>query len=106
MMTKNRNRVYITDSMVLTALGIGIGYWIIESLLYVFMSYRFNFIDRLFGPDLAGISARVIVICLLLMFGSHAQYTINKRKNLEAELMKMKDKNEMLENELNQFKSR
>lgn len=102
---KNRNRVYITDRMVMTALGLGVGYWVIESLLYVFLSYRFTFMERLFGPDLGGISARIIVICLFLMFGSHAQFTINQRKNLEAELMEMKRQNETLKNELDHLKN-
>ena len=90
--------------MVLIGLGIGAAYWIIECLLYVFLSYRINFFDRLIGPDLAGLSTRLIVICLFLIFGSHAQYTFNQRKSAERELAEMKAANEALKKELAQLK--
>jgi hypothetical protein len=106
MKEQNKNIVHISDRMVLTALGLGIGYWLIETVLYIFLSYQINFMERLFGPDLAGISARLIVICLFLIFGSHAQVTINERRHLELELNELKQKNEMLEKELNQRNNR
>jgi len=100
MMGKNSNRVYLTDQMVLVGLGLGLAYWIIECLLYVFMTYEINFQDRLLGPDLNGLSTRIIVLCLFLIFGSHAQYTINERKRMEVELLKMKEMNEKLKQEV------
>ena len=39
-MGENGNRVYLTDKMVLFGIGIGAAYWIIECLLYVFLSYQ------------------------------------------------------------------
>jgi len=105
MMDENRIRVYLTDGMVLIGLGLGAAYWIIECLLYVFLAYEINFLDRLIGPDISGLSTRIIVICLFLIFGSHAQYTINKRKRTEAELLKMKEVNEKLKQELEALKN-
>ncbi len=105
MMDENKIRVYLTDGMVLIGLGLGVAYWIIEGLLYVFLAYEINFLDRLFGPDISGLSTRIIVICLFLIFGSHAQYTINKRKRTEAELLKMKEVNEKLKQELEALKN-
>jgi hypothetical protein len=86
--------------MVLIGLGLGIIYWIIETLLYVFVSYELNFFDRLFGPDLAGICTRVIVLCMFLIFGSHVQYTMNQRKRADAELEALKEANLALQQKL------
>ena len=104
-MDEKRNRVYFTDKMVLIGFGIGAAYWIIECLLYVFLSYQTNFTDRLLGPTFDELSTRIIVICLFLIFGSHSQYTINKRKRVEEELLQLKEENEILKRDLEEQKS-
>jgi len=101
MAVNKKTSVYLSDRMVLVGLGLGIVYWIIETLLYVFLSYELNFFDRLFGPDLAGVCTRVIVLCLFLIFGSHVQYTLNQRKKTEAELERLKEANFVLQQQLN-----
>jgi hypothetical protein len=103
---KDENRVRLTDKMVLIGLGIGVAYWIIECVLYLFLSYEFSFLDRLLGPDLNGLSTRIIVICLFLMFGSHAQYTINKRKKTDGELQELRRTVDKLRLELESFKNK
>ena len=105
MMDENKIRVYLTDGMVLIGLGLGAAYWIIDCLLYIFLAYEINFLDRLIGPDISGLSTRIIVVCLFLIFGSHAQYIIKKRKLTEAELLKMKEVNEKLKQELEALKN-
>ena len=104
MSDKEGTRVYLTDRMVLTALGLGFVYWVIETLLYAFLSYRLSFTERLFGPDLGGLSTRLVVICLFLIFGSHAQYTFNKRRQAEEEVCALKEKNESLKEEVQKLK--
>lgn len=106
MRDNNRNRVYLTDRMVLIGLGFGIIYWIIETLLYVILSYERFFFNRLFGPDLSEVCTRIIVLCLFLIFGTHAQYTFNKRKHAEAELEKLKETNEKLQREIMELKKK
>ncbi len=105
MINEKRNRVYLTDGMVLIGLGIGAAYWIIDCFIYIFLAYEINFSDRLFGPDLSGLSTRIIVICLFLIFGSHAQYKINKQKQIEAELLKIKEMNKKLQQDLEALKN-
>ncbi len=85
---KNKVRVYITDRMVLAGFAFGIVYWFIDTFVYVMFSYQLNFFQRLFGPDLVGICTRLIVLCLFIVFGAHAQFAINERKLAEAELLK------------------
>ena len=100
MTAKEKTRVYLSDRMVLLGLGLGIIYWLIETLLYVFMSYELNFFDRLFGPDLAGVCTRVIVLCLFLIFGSHVQYTLNQRKKADTEVDRLEAANRELQQAL------
>ncbi len=59
--------------LVLVGIGLGALYWFVESLLYLFLSEDLNFFRHLFSPDLAAIYRRGIVICLLVLFGSHCQ---------------------------------
>ena len=100
MTADKKTSVYLSDRMVLVGLGLGIVYWIVETLLYVFLSYELRFFDRFFGPDLAGICTRVIVLCLFLIFGSHVQYTLNQRKKTDAELARLKETNLALQQQL------
>ena len=72
----------------MTSIGIvlAICYWILESVLNVFLTNEVNFLKLLLGPDINAIWPRVIVFCLFLIFGSHVQYTINSRRKAEEAL--------------------
>jgi hypothetical protein len=93
---KNKVRVYLTDRMVLAGFAFGIVYWLIDTFVYVMFSYQLNFFQRLLGPDLSGICTRLIVLCLFIVFGAHAQFTINERKLAEAELLKYHNEHKTL----------
>ena len=97
------NRVYLTDRMLLIGMGLGIIYWILETFLYVIQTSHTNFVVYLFGPDLSGLSTRIIVFCLFLIFGSHAQYTINLRRRAENKMIELKDMNAKLEQEISKL---
>ena len=76
-------RVGLTDKMVLIGLGIAGIYWILDIILSLFIADDFSIGSRLFGVGYDDIWPRLIVICLFVIFGSHAQYTINERKKAE-----------------------
>ena len=76
-------RVGLTDKMVLIGLGIAGIYWILDITLSLFVADDFSIGSRLFGVGYDDIWPRLIVICLFVIFGSHAQYTINERKKAE-----------------------
>jgi PAS domain S-box-containing protein len=76
----------LADNMVLTVTLIAIIYWVLDSILNLFFSNRFNLIAELFGPDLYDVYIRVIVLCLFIIFGSHAQAIINKLKVAKKKL--------------------
>ncbi|MDX2512359.1 MAG: PAS domain S-box protein, partial [Desulfobacterales bacterium] len=85
-------RVYLTDHMVLLGFALAIVYWILDSILYVFLSYDVDFFYHITGLNLNEIWTRMIVCCLFIIFGSHSQYTINKRKIIERQLQKSEEK--------------
>ena len=76
----------IPDSMVLAVILIACIYWLLDSILNIFFENKFNLIAELIGPDLYDIYLRVIVLCLFVMFGSHAQSIINKLKDAKQKL--------------------
>lgn len=76
----------LSDNMVLAVTGIATIYWVLDSILNLFFSNRFNLVAELFGPDLYDVYIRVVVLCLFIIFGSHAQAIINKLKLAKKKL--------------------
>ena len=85
-------RVYLNDHMVLLGFGLAAIYWVLDSVLFIFLNYDVNIFYRFFGINLSEVWTRLIVTCLFIIFGSHAQYTINKRRLVESELQKSEEK--------------
>ena len=83
----NSKRINLADQMVLIGIFLAFLYWGIESFLNVFSPEEINFYRQIFGPNVSEIWMRLIVICLFMIFGSHVQYTINKRKKAEMDLL-------------------
>jgi len=75
-----------SDSMVIAVIFIACIYWVLDSILNIFFANKFNLIAELIGPDLYDIYLRVIVLCLFVMFGSHAQSIINKLRDAKQKL--------------------
>jgi two-component system cell cycle sensor histidine kinase/response regulator CckA len=80
-----------TDYMVLSGLLIATIFWLIDSVLHIFFFNEFDIVLQLIGPNQYNIAIRLIVLCLFILFGSHAQYTINARKKAEQELIDYKN---------------
>lgn len=99
MPSEESRRVFLTDKMVLTGIGLGILYWIIETAYNVFTLDGVGFLDCLFGGGLTGIGTRIIVICLFIVFGAHIQYNINKRRQVESELAGLRAEVEKIKSE-------
>jgi PAS domain S-box-containing protein len=89
---KQKIQVHFWDQMVLIGFGLALFYSVFDSFLYLFTDYDVNFFQRLMGPDRSEIISRVIILCLFIIFGSHAQYTINQRKMVEARLRRSEER--------------
>ncbi len=82
----------LADQMVLIGIFLAFLYWALESFINVFSPEEVNFYRELFGPNVSEMWLRLIVLCLFLIFGSHVQYTINKRKQAEQALRESEEK--------------
>jgi two-component system sensor histidine kinase/response regulator len=83
---KQKIRVRFWDQMVLIGFGLALFYSVFDSVLYIFTEYDVNFFQRLFGPGLSEVWSRLTILCLFIIFGSHAQYAVNQRKLAEEAL--------------------
>ena len=86
MTAKNKNRFHFTDRMVLIGFVIAAVYWILDSIMSIFLSSQGYFLQRVLGSGMNEIWTRLIVLCLFIIFGSHAQFTINERKAMAEKL--------------------
>ena len=80
------------DSMVVTGIGLACFYWVCESFMYFFLEPEANIFQYLLGPDTFQTWTRILVLCLFAIFGSHVQYTFNKRKAADEALRKSEEK--------------
>jgi class 3 adenylate cyclase len=80
------NRVHFTDQMVLIGCGIAVVYWLLDSIVAIFLSSEGPILSRILGADMQDVWTRLIVLCLFVIFGSHAQYTINERRVVAKKL--------------------
>jgi two-component system sensor histidine kinase/response regulator len=87
----NPRNVSLSDSMVLIGCGLSAAYWILEAFMHYLM-YDVDFVQRLFGFDPNEIMLRVLVLCFFLIFGSHAQYTVNLRIQAEEARQKSEER--------------
>jgi len=80
MKDKKRSRVFIRDYMVLIALGLGAFYWIFDAFFSMFLAKSgLNPFQLLVTSEPGAGWTRLIVLCLFVIFGSHAQFTIKER---------------------------
>jgi response regulator RpfG family c-di-GMP phosphodiesterase len=84
---KISKRFNLADQMVLIGIFLAFLYWGLEAFLNVFSPEEINFYRQIFGPNVSEMWMRLIVLCLFMIFGSHVQHIINKRKKAETELL-------------------
>ncbi len=89
---KKTLRVHIWDHMVLIGIGLALFYTVFESILYLFLTHDVDFFQRLFGSDMSALWSRIAILCLFLIFGSYAQFTINQHSIAEAALRESEEK--------------
>ena len=80
------------NSILITGIVIACFYWVCESFMYFFMAPEANIFQHLLGPNLFQTFTRVLVRCLLAIFGSHIQYTLNKERKADEALRVSEEK--------------
>ena len=89
---KTKNRTGFLDSIVITGIGIAAIYWILESFMFFFLSPEANIVHHLLGEDMFETLTRVLVLCMFLIFGSHIQYNVNRRREADRAMKQQDEK--------------
>ena len=89
---KFKKPLNLADQTVLVGIFLAFLYWGLESFINVFSPEEVSFYREIFGPNVSEMWMRLIVLCLFMIFGSHVQYTINKRKKVEQALKESEEK--------------
>ena len=99
-MSSRKKKAIFSEEIIIITIGIAIVYWIIDSIFWVFAKVDIGFFGHIFRPDLGEMGARIIVVCLFAIFGSHAHQMIKKYKNAQKEIEHLKTANEQLAQEI------
>ena len=104
-MNNNKGREGFATFYIYLSLGIiAIVYWFIASVLdsyriviveyfpQLFLSHSSDFTKHFIGTNLYELISRIIVLCFFVIFVSHIQYSLNKRKKAEENMKKSEKK--------------
>ena len=78
------NRVH--DRLTLIGICLGGVFWIIESLMHVFVFHRISIVESVFSPEPHEAWMRLIIVGMFVCFGIYAQLLMNARKQAQAAL--------------------
>jgi PAS domain S-box-containing protein len=80
----------LSQNFIWVGIGLGLLYWFLESWIHVGLLQQGTLIEQILDPDAHETWKRVLVITLLIIFSLYAQYSINMRRQTEAELNERK----------------
>ena len=84
MKSKSTKHISISEHLILLGIGLAALYWILESVLHVFVFHEGALTEQILGPDPNEIWMRLLIMSLIIMFSVYAQITITKRKQAAA----------------------
>jgi hypothetical protein len=99
-MPSRKKKGLFSEEIIVITIGIAIVYWIIDSIFMVFAGVDVGFFGHIFRPDLGETGARIIVVCLFAIFGSHTHQMIKKQKNAQKEIELLKTANKKFAREI------
>ncbi len=92
--------------MLLISVGLAMVYWLIDSIFWVFSHVELGFFAHFFRSDLGELGSRIIVVCLIVIFGSHAQYSIKTKKKSDKQIRELEELNAKLQQEISELKAK
>ncbi|MBW2482179.1 MAG: PAS domain S-box protein, partial [Deltaproteobacteria bacterium] len=96
---RHPNSVISAQSFIWIGIGIGLLYWLLESLMHITVFGEGPFMEHVFTPDVHEIWKRLSVFVLIILFSIYAQRSINIRRRTEAALAdREKELSRILEN--------
>ena len=93
------NSIVSTQNFIWIGLGVGLLYWLLESLMHITVFGQGHFHDHVFTLDAHEIWKRLLVTVLIILFSIYAQRSINIRRRTEMALAdREKELSRILEN--------
>jgi len=89
---KKAKKITMADSMLIVGIACSIFYWLFEYLFEFYLSAKPVVYKDIFGFDITFVGSNIILFCIFLIFGSHAQYTMKNRIKAENALKKSEEK--------------
>jgi PAS domain S-box-containing protein len=80
------SREDLSQNLIWVGIGVGILYWLLESLIHVVIFNQGHLLPQIFTPDIHELWKRFLVITILLLFTYYAQRSINIRRKTENHL--------------------
>jgi len=82
----SENQIKRTERLILVILGFAAVFWFFEAIVDVVLFNKGSLAEQIFTPGLYEIWMRVLIICMLIMFGVYTRSIINGRKYAEEKL--------------------
>ena len=82
----SENQIKRTKRLILVILGFAAVFWFFEAIVDVVLFDKGSLVEQIFAPGLYEVWMRVLVICMLIMFGVYTRSIIDRRKCAEEEL--------------------
>jgi PAS domain-containing protein len=92
MKDKNDKRLPRSVRMIYIGFGLVAVYWIFDSFLQYFLLHNANLFHLLLGYNVNVTVTYLFVLCFFMIFSSHAQFTINLRRQAEEALQESEEK--------------
>ena len=96
---RHSNSVISAQNFIWIGIGLGLLYWLLESLMHITVFGQGPFLEHVFTPDVHEIWKRLLVTVLIILFSIYAQRSINIRRRTEMALAdREKELSRILEN--------
>jgi two-component system sensor histidine kinase/response regulator len=90
MKKEKKSRTDIAKNMIVTGIGLGALFWILESVIQCLVFHDGTLIEEIFTLDPREIWMRSLALCILIMFSFYARGVITQRKQAEKALWEAK----------------
>jgi PAS domain S-box-containing protein len=71
------------SGLVLIGIGLGVIFWILESVIHVLVFQQVDFIQQLYGPEPHEVWMRLTIVGMFIAFGFYSQMIVNSRRQAE-----------------------
>jgi len=71
------------DRLVLLGAILGAAFWVIESVMHVYVFHRLDFVESIFFPGLHETWMRLVIVGMFISFGGYAQSLVNARRKAQ-----------------------